>query len=348
MNSETEIFNQTTDLPQAVDFDEKTCRSTFNRIGFGFFIFELIFAGIGYAASYYLGKHPLDILKTNEWIAWIINYFPMYFIALPVTLFIISRLPKKTPAKNKFSFGKLMLIFLVSWGVSLLGNFIGMFTSSLVNKITGLNTVNALNETLKSTNPLIIIVFAVILAPIVEEFLCRKLIIDHTLKYGEWTAILISGLFFGLIHGNFFQFFYAFMLGMIFAYVYIKTGNLFNTILLHFMTNLLGGLLPVLITGSIDLEYIANASNDPELLNYVMAHIIQFMLMFAFVIVEYGAALAGIIVFIIFCKKVFKTIKPMNIPKGKRFKCLFLNPGTILFLISIITDFTIYLIANQG
>ena len=67
--------------------------------------------------------------------------------------------------------------------------------------------------------------FLVIVGPIFEEWLFRKQLIDHTRKYGEKTAILLSGLAFGLFHMNLFQFFYAFLLGLMFGYVYTRTSS---------------------------------------------------------------------------------------------------------------------------
>ena len=38
---------------------------------------------------------------------------------------------------------------------------------------------------------------------------------DRLLGYGQKTAIIISGIMFGMAHGNFSQFFYAFGIGIL-------------------------------------------------------------------------------------------------------------------------------------
>ena len=91
-----------------------------------------------------------------------------------------------------------------------------------------------------------VIAFAV-LAPVFEELVFRKVLVDHVLPFGEWPAILFSGITFGLFHGNLTQFFYATVLGMILAYVYIRWGNILYTIGIHACINFLGGVLPVLV-----------------------------------------------------------------------------------------------------
>ena len=53
-------------------------------------------------------------------------------------------------------------------------------------------------------------------------------------------AIFGSAFLFGLFHGNFGQFFYAFAVGAVFAYVALRTGGIRYTVALHFLVNLLG------------------------------------------------------------------------------------------------------------
>ena len=85
----------------------------------------------------------------------------------------------------------------------------------------------------------------VIVAPVMEELMFRKLLIDRIVPFGQRAAVVVSGVAFGLFHGNFYQFFYACGLGMIFAYLYSSTGRVRYGILLHMMINMVGGVLPI-------------------------------------------------------------------------------------------------------
>ena len=69
-------------------------------------------------------------------------------------------------------------------------------------------------------------IIAVLIAPTAEELLFRKLLTERIVKYGELAAVLASGLFFGLFHGNLNQFSYAFLLGLFLGFIYVKTGKL--------------------------------------------------------------------------------------------------------------------------
>lgn len=78
-----------------------------------------------------------------------------------------------------------------------------------------------------------------VLAPLFEEWLCRGLLLGGLLNRGckPWLAVLLSGIFFALIHGNLWQGLPALLLGCLFGYVYVKTGSLKLTILMHFTNN---------------------------------------------------------------------------------------------------------------
>ena len=77
-----------------------------------------------------------------------------------------------------------------------------------------------------------------IFAPIFEEWLCRGMVLRGLLTHLKpgW-AIVVSALFFAIIHMNPWQALNAFIIGVIMGYVYYKTGNLWLTMLMHFVNN---------------------------------------------------------------------------------------------------------------
>ena len=85
---------------------------------------------------------------------------------------------------------------------------------------------------------LFLIVCMGLLAPIAEEMVFRWLIylrLRDSFRMG--TAMVLSGLIFGIYHGNLVQAFYAGILGMVFAYFLELSGNLLSSILLHIGAN---------------------------------------------------------------------------------------------------------------
>ena len=86
-------------------------------------------------------------------------------------------------------------------------------------------------------NEIFYVILAIIGGPVFEELIFRKAFIDATSRWGEALSVLVSSLFFGLVHGNCGQFFLAFLIGLLFGIIYIKTKNVLYTMGLHFMIN---------------------------------------------------------------------------------------------------------------
>ena len=77
-----------------------------------------------------------------------------------------------------------------------------------------------------------------IFAPIFEEWLCRGMVLRGLLtKMKPVWAIVISALFFAVIHANPWQALNAFLIGLMMGYVYYKTGSLILTMIIHFVNN---------------------------------------------------------------------------------------------------------------
>ena len=77
-----------------------------------------------------------------------------------------------------------------------------------------------------------------IFAPIFEEWLCRGMVLRGLLtKMKPGWAIVVSALFFAVIHANPWQALNAFLIGLMMGYVYYKTGSLILTMIIHFVNN---------------------------------------------------------------------------------------------------------------
>lgn len=86
--------------------------------------------------------------------------------------------------------------------------------------------------------PFLIAIFSsAVLPAFCEEFLNRGIVLRGLRNSGLTKAIIISGLLFGLMHLNIGQFGFAFVIGMLYAFICIATGSIFPTIILHFLNN---------------------------------------------------------------------------------------------------------------
>ena len=83
------------------------------------------------------------------------------------------------------------------------------------------------------------IISITIMAPLVEELLFRGAIQGYMLRKGmkPLHAILIASAIFGIVHMNPIQIPFAFAIGMIFGWLYYRTGSVIPGIVGHFINN---------------------------------------------------------------------------------------------------------------
>lgn len=99
---------------------------------------------------------------------------------------------------------------------------------------------------------------AAIVPAIFEELLFRKWILNYSKIYGNAFAVLISAVLFGLYHLNLGQGIFAFLIGIIFGIIVIKTSTIKYTVLLHFLNNLYASLKMILGENSIGFKFVFN------------------------------------------------------------------------------------------
>ena len=85
------------------------------------------------------------------------------------------------------------------------------------------------------------IIYAICIAPILEEIVFRGVLMTYLKKYGIQTAIIVSSLFFGISHYNIYMIIPAFFIGIVLAYVSCKYSIKYS-ILLHILLNIVANM----------------------------------------------------------------------------------------------------------
>jgi len=153
---------------------------------------------------------------------------------------IRRRVEPVRPEKRSLSAGQFLVVVLVCFGLWGVGALVGNFPQFFAPVETG-----------GLMDGLPFLLLAMVGAPVFEELIFRKFLLDRVGPYGEGTAVLFSALLFGMAHQNAGQFFLAFLLGAVFALVYLRTGQIAYTMALHFLINTVASLdsLALLLTG---------------------------------------------------------------------------------------------------
>ena len=85
---------------------------------------------------------------------------------------------------------------------------------------------------------------AIVSAPILEELLCRGVLFEVlNRRWNVKVSILVSALFFGLLHFSPANAIVAVVAGLIFGVLYVRTSSLYVTIIIHAVNNTLAFLL---------------------------------------------------------------------------------------------------------
>ena len=247
--------------------------------------------------------------ESNGWFRYLLIAVSFYLIGFPICCLILKSIPDGPKREEEnLTFGGFSKFFLISYFIMVLLNLFTMGFLWIVGNFKGSDVVNPLENVISNSSVLATIIFAGILSPIIEEVLFRGVMLNKLRTYGDKIAIITTALLFGLFHENFSQFFYAVGLGMIFAYVTLKTGTIKYSIGLHIMINMMGSVI------------------GTQVLNSTIATMIFGIVVWVFVI-------AGLILFIKDFKKTSLLPGEVTIEKGHILSETWLNVGMIINLI---------------
>lgn len=170
----------------------------------------------------------------------------LYLFISSLIYFIIILLVYKNELKNDYKKFDLK-IFIKYIPIYIIGLIFMAISSYIISNITGVSTSSnetAVREYIKLF-PIYMSFSTVIYAPFVEEITFRKTF--RNLINDKILFILISGIMFGLVHisitnntnNDLFMIIPYIIMGIDFSYIYYKSNNIFTTITLHSIHNLI-------------------------------------------------------------------------------------------------------------
>ena len=244
-------------------------RKILSRLGWAYTVFFLASTAVQYliALAAAAAPEPWQNILWNDNVSMILSQASMYLAGFPLCFLVLRRIPAwHRPGERKIRGLELFFLAVFCMGFAYIGNLIGSLMASVWDIARGVQSINPVSDVIQTMNPVVMIAATVIVAPVMEELLFRKLLIDRLIPFGQPMAVIISGVSFGLYHGNLFQFFYACMLGMIFAY-------------LHMIINLTGGVIPLLLVRGAGVFPWISIASTPFLISGMAVSIIGALVM---------------------------------------------------------------------
>ena len=206
-----------------------------------YFLFQFILI---FLLSYYYVSNGNDVNLFNDYLS-----TKQIYIALIVAIIFIPLLINDYKKYKKQTNTKINYFYLIILGVilSLMYNVFAYYLNFAL-KTSLFDNSNNIAITLLSTG---------ILGPIIEELMFRGIIYNELKsKYSNMKSILITTIFFAIIHINIIQILYALIIGFILIFVYEKYNNIKAPIILHMASNITTTLfLPLLIKNNLIINY---------------------------------------------------------------------------------------------
>lgn len=215
--------------------------------------------------------------------------------------------------------------------------FVGMAVAMVANTVSdmvqtnfsffGLQNSVSMSENVSSPLEIVLYIISTAIVPaFAEEFAFRGIFMGTLRKFGDTFAIITSAIVFGAMHGNIAQIPFAFILGLVFAYVDCKTNSIIPSIIIHFINNFYAVMLDIL--------------QSTEMFSDRIFMMIYFILIAVFCII-------GLISFFYLIKKdknffriADKTIQNSEsettilLTLKEKMKAFFINPG-VIFVLSV-------------
>ncbi len=176
-------------------------------------------------------------IPASDGIKTIMGLVCLYGIGLGLFSLIIKNISIKKVDKKKIPGKTIILCFLLQ--------FTAIVVLVIITNILLAAGMTHVTTEIASTS-FYMLFMLLIFNPVIEEIVFRKMFADRLYKYGESFYILVSSFCFAIVHGvslGIPQIVYTFILGMIWSYLYVKTGNLVLVILMHASSNLFGSVI---------------------------------------------------------------------------------------------------------
>lgn len=216
---------------------KKNMRSLCNKIGF----FTTVYMLTMYAAAIILTiLTSIGIIpNTTETSNLVQIIYPVASSLIPVLIFMAAMKDKVSNVLTKTLVKPATLISVIMFGmgVAMIANIAAVLFDNNISLFQLHNYGNPEPQSTDLPSFLMNIISVALVPAFAEELAYRGFVLNQLRKYGDAFAIFGSALLFGAMHGNTTQMVFAFILGLVFAFVDVKTNSIIPSVIIHFINN---------------------------------------------------------------------------------------------------------------
>ena len=206
------------------------------------FLFRIFYFPAQLWYAYYGEQASYD---TVYFINWLVSDISSYLVPALAAFFLFRSERLSIPRQESFRAGiETPLVFFATCFLGSLASMLAQWISAVLDSLFGTGEIpdamaGSLPSEGQSGSAWIFFLFVVVLAPVCEELIFRKLLLQPLRGGGDMFAAVASALIFGAYHGNFDQFPYAFVVGLLYGILAVRSSSVLPTLILHFVNNLL-------------------------------------------------------------------------------------------------------------
>ena len=116
--------------------------------------------------------------------ALLVSEFVMYGIGFPLFAWLMGRIPScEMKEKKKIRVGQFFGMLVLCYGLTYLGNVIGGLLMEAAGTLKGADYSNPVSDVIGQMDVGMIILTSVIIAPVMEELVFRKYLVDRLVPY---------------------------------------------------------------------------------------------------------------------------------------------------------------------
>ncbi len=235
---------------------------------------------------------------------------------------------KDRPVREVVAFrrptGRVMPLFWLGMGMSAFADIAVQYCTGFFEDVGVQYEVTQLKEPPGFWGFILCVVSTAIVPPLVEEFACRGVLFGLLEPYGEGFATMITAILFGIMHGNFDQMPFAFLVGLALGFIRVKTGSLWPGVIIHAANNLFSVIMSQFST--------------------VISGTVRSICMMLFLVISMGLAVVSLIR--LRNEKDFFTFKkPLcDMPLDERCVTFFASPTVLFFIVMCLTESISYFV----
>lgn len=251
-NSTKPLFVYTEDVPKGhtlETFNEKRrLKRSGNTIGVSFLAMlgavtavNLLLTVVVLIITFVSGNQDAANFLSDAFFVHILQIFLSSLMFTVPFIFVFRKFKEKIGDLVSFSKPKpkrSLPLFLFGIGFCAFANIASSVIATIFEKIGFEQSPVGLEDPEGIYGFLIVFISTAVVPALVEEFACRGLVMGLLCKYGDRFAIIASAILFGLMHGNFAQIPFAFLVGLALGFISIKAESLWPAVAVHFFNNL--------------------------------------------------------------------------------------------------------------